>query len=463
MIYKKKNEKLLVYILSLCILPCAFTSAFLLVEVKNIASSFNISTQDFYLRTLIYFTCLPVTIRYFSYFLKNRNVKPFLCWAVIIFSVGNILSVYTKSWHVFLFFQCINSIADGLILICISLFFKMYILENNLGRSYGVHTAIISLTSALALSIGSTIAYYMGWKIVFLLISIFSLLALGLYYKLIPSNQNTTISLDKKNFLSSSLKFLVFVLLIFFINFTVLKKDVSFTFKSISLFFYFSSLVALITFDKIFDVGFSIIPKAVFNSHEYWRTMLVVLLVFLPINIYSAFLPTYLMINHEISFVVLGYFLTMNEILIFLFSPFFGKKSDHNIYAILISGITLSVLCFSIFFVCINLNESWVNTSLFFTILTYGVALSMINPAISKLIIVSTPKQDVSEMTGFYLMIKFFTNSIATILFNFYTNLKFIHVFLMEYYLLFFTAILCSIFLIVLILVTQKHKLKFSQ
>lgn len=457
------KDKKLVYILSLCIVPCIFLSSFLIVEVENIVDSFKISTQNFHVRTLIYFTCLPISMRYFGCILKDRNLKDFLCWGLVIFTVSNILSAFTVQWYLFLFFQSINSIADGLIIVCISLIFKLSIIENNLGRAYGIHGAIISLTSASALSIGSTISYYLGWQVVFLMLSISSLLILVLFYKFIPSRIQNSNNLGQKYFLlSGSFKFLIFMLIIFFINFIILQTEIPSFLKISILFFCCLLLTIIIIFDKKFDVQFSIIPQTIFSSSKYSRITLIILLVFLPINIYFTFLPTYLIIKHQISFVILGYFLTVGEIITFVLSPVFGKKVDNNIYVILLSGVFLTIISLCIFFIYTSFEDTWVNILIFSTILMYGVALSMINPAIAKLIVVSTPNQDFEGMIGFYSMVKFFTNSIAAILFNFYVSLNFTKIFLIEYYFLFFTAIFCSLFLIIFVFLLKMHKLKIS-
>ncbi len=128
MLHKIRNENILVYVLSLYVVPCIFLSSFMIVEIKNISLSFNLLAQEFHIRTLIYFTCLPISMRYFGYVLQGKNIKVFLYWGVVVFTISNIY-LSLNLMNIFLveyYFLFSTAILCNIFLVVSVLYFKKY-------------------------------------------------------------------------------------------------------------------------------------------------------------------------------------------------------------------------------------------------------------------------------------------------------------------------------------------------
>lgn len=158
------------------------------VTFPDLMKQFGISLSVVQWLTTAYLLMVSLVMTTSAFLKAKFNPRMIFMIAIIAFLIGDIVAILSHSFALLLVGRIIQGIGTGVIT---PLVFNI-ILENvpmsQIGKYMGFGTMILSLAPAFGPIFGGVVAYYLGWREIFLLVLPVAFLSLVITYKTIPTD-----------------------------------------------------------------------------------------------------------------------------------------------------------------------------------------------------------------------------------------------------------------------------------
>lgn len=320
---KKQTEN------TLAVLATAFmsfvgilTETSLNVTFPAMMKQFNVSLDTIQWTTTGYLLMIAIIMISSSYQNERFTAKQLFITAAIAFMVGSIISAFALNFYILLLGRLISALGVGL---CTPMMFNLIVEvmpRDEWGLYMGIAGLVVAMAPTLGPAFGGSIAYYLNWRWIFIIATIFALLVfiagifvIGSYHPVKKKSFNLLayavlsagmVSLViGVNQLSKGLKnwrlwvLLVLAAILFILFIRISKRSTS-------------KLLDLSVFE---DKGF------IFGACAYF------LLQFINIGV-SFVLPNYIQIVNKQTSLIGGLVLLPGSIVAGLLNPYFGRLYD---------------------------------------------------------------------------------------------------------------------------------------
>lgn len=183
------------------------------VTFPELMKQFGISLSVVQWLTTAYLLMVSLVMTTSAFLKAKFNPRMIFMIAIIAFLIGDIVAILSHSFALLLVGRIIQGIGTGVIT---PLVFNI-ILENvpmsQIGKYMGFGTMILPLAPAFGPIFGGVVAYYLGWREIFLLVLPVAFLSLVITYKTIPTDhtRNDAFKFDYLSFALLAVAFTSFL------------------------------------------------------------------------------------------------------------------------------------------------------------------------------------------------------------------------------------------------------------
>lgn len=183
------------------------------VTFPDLMKQFNISLSVVQWLTTAYLLMVSLVMTTSAFLKAKFNPRQIFIIAIVAFLIGDIVSIMSHSFALLLVGRVIQGIGTGVIT---PLVFNI-ILENvpmaHIGKYMGFGTMILSLAPAFGPIFGGVVAYYLGWREIFLLVLPVAFVSLVISIKTVPTEhiKNDAFRFDYVSFAMLAIAFTSFL------------------------------------------------------------------------------------------------------------------------------------------------------------------------------------------------------------------------------------------------------------
>lgn len=403
------RDYLIVLSIVLSVFASVMSSFMLILSYPEIMNFFGVTLKEFHWRTFLFFSSFAVGLPFFGTAIQKIGAKRQFFWGMSVFLIATLGSALSFEWHVFLFFQISQGLADAMMVSTMPVLIRKFISTDRLGWAFGLQSAILSLSSLLGPSLGNVITFYWGWESIFYLLFCITLCALILSYIILSPLKGEIVKGISLPYINALTLFCCFLSL----QWLVSTQD----YKQPALLICLTCLLLFVS--KESRNRAILIPKEILKNFPFIICVIFIFCIAMVTNLIFFFIPGFLQSYLGFSSINLGWIIAANTLIPIILSTYFGKLSDHSPHLMLIIGILFYLLALFIFsFLYLDLNL-WILAALYMMI---GFASSLSSPAQMKITISSIPKSLTGPYMGFYYFVQFSTGSVATFVFMMFTS-----------------------------------------
>lgn len=377
------------------------------VTFPELSKLFNVPLDIIQWITTGYLLVVTITMSMTAFLLKKFPIKNLFLVAVLLFIVGDVLSVIATNFPILLAGRLIQAGATGL-----SMPMMYHVIFNTIpgykiGTYIGIASMVISFAPALGPTYGGALSYLTSWRYIFVIVLPLAIVAAFLGYK--------TIDLKPQGIKK---KFDFFALLLMSVTFFSFVWSASrFGTKDMQLLNWLLpliiGLVALVAFIFVNQAGDSelISFKPLTNRVVALDAFTYMSLMFINIGI-SFVIPIYAEIVFGVSPLVAGMILLPGSIIGAVTSPLSGMVYDkYGAFKPILTGICTMTLAMILF--CVS--ESWATSiwlTVLFTILRFGVNLCFSNTISNAQ--ANAPRLQTADISSTFNMLQQYAGSLGT-------------------------------------------------
>lgn len=183
------------------------------VTFPDLMKQFNISLSVVQWLTTAYLLMVSLVMTTSAFLKAKFNPRQIFIIAIVAFLIGDIVAIMSHSFALLLVGRVIQGIGTGVIT---PLVFNI-ILENvpmaHIGKYMGFGTMILSLAPAFGPIFGGVVAYYLGWREIFLLVLPVAFVSLVISIKTVPTEhiKNDAFRFDYVSFAMLAIAFTSFL------------------------------------------------------------------------------------------------------------------------------------------------------------------------------------------------------------------------------------------------------------
>lgn len=183
------------------------------VTFPDLMKQFNISLSVVQWLTTAYLLMVSLVMTTSAFLKAKFNPRQIFIIAIVAFLIGDIVAIMSHSFALLLVGRVIQGIGTGVIT---PLVFNI-ILENvpmaHIGKYMGFGTMILSLAPAFGPIFGGVVAYYLGWREIFLLVLPVAFVSLVISIKTVPTEhiKNYAFRFDYVSFAMLAIAFTSFL------------------------------------------------------------------------------------------------------------------------------------------------------------------------------------------------------------------------------------------------------------
>ena len=183
------------------------------VTFPDLMKQFNISLSVVQWLTTAYLLVVSLVMTTSAFLKAKFNPRQIFIIAIVAFLIGDIVAIMSHSFALLLVGRVIQGIGTGVIT---PLVFNI-ILENipmaHIGKYMGFGTMILSLAPAFGPIFGGVVAYYLGWREIFLLVLPVAFVSLVISIKTVPTEhiKNDAFRFDYVSFAMLAIAFTSFL------------------------------------------------------------------------------------------------------------------------------------------------------------------------------------------------------------------------------------------------------------
>lgn len=372
---QKENAKHTLAIISASMMSFVgiLTETSLNVTYPALMKQFKIDLNTVQWTTTGYLLTIAIVMVTSSFLNRRIETRKLFIISALGFLIGSLISAFAPSFSLVLLGRILSATGAG---ISMPLMFNLIVEimpQNKWGSYMGIAGLVIALAPTLGPTFGGFVSYYLNWRSIFLIASLFAIIVLvcGL---LVLENYRPA---EKVRF-----DWLGFVVLsLAFITLTLAANQISNGFGDWQLWlFVITSIASFITFVKYeAKIDSPLINLSVFSNKAFnYGLMAYFLLQFINIGI-SFVLPNYIQIVDKQTSLVSGLALLPGSIASALLNPVFGMLYDRFGGKLpLFGGATLMLIgtaCFSV----LGLKLTVVMIVIYYTFVSFGHKMAFSN------------------------------------------------------------------------------------
>ena len=382
--FSSRDRKVLL-IAALIQLSTSFLGSMITVALPLISSELNLTIESANLITLFYMVALISFSLPLSKIISQQGVKKCTIYALIVASIGLIISGLSIDIYMLLFSRIIQGIAVSVLLISIYMLVVNQISDENVGSALGIvgSCGYIGMTSAPTIS--GFLIYYLSWRPMFVILFLIFVIELILLFRL---DGDWTSEKEPLDYLGSFLYILMMVLFITGLNYITTWGIYPFA----------VSLILLVL----------CIKRGMTNEHPIYNMNLLKDFKYVIGN-YSAFIAYFItfiatyILNFHLQYVlgydsrITGVILLITPLVMVLVSPLAGRLSDRFDNRVL-AGCAMTILLFVMIALCfIELLPIYV---LFIVMAIQGIGHGFFSPPNNRYVLTSIDHDNLSDASS---------------------------------------------------------------
>lgn len=398
---------------TLGVFASVLSTSMLITSFIEISSTFNVPLSTFHIRSVLFFAIFAINLPLFGSMCEDIGPKrQFIC-GLCLFMFATFMCSFSSTWAWFVFFQCLQALADSLIVSTMSILFRLYIPEENLGWAFGFQSAILSSAGLLGPPIGAFLTSIYGWQSIYTLLTLISFVAFVLTYFSIPNDSKYFKKLDilQRHPFENTLYIFIGFIIIFMLT------------ELNSLYWILIILPCLLL--ALFRLNLVERDRkkphiiSINGTREYYNNLLRVFLIYTSSNILFLFFPTLIRELYHVDSIQLGVIITLDALIPLCLGIYIGKLIDKFPYLLLKTGLLLNVIIFLII-LTLPIDAGIVSFSIIYLLI--GLVAALVTPSQWKIAFFSIPKINSGKFTGLYLMIQFLSGGIASVMYVFFSK-----------------------------------------
>ena len=400
--FNSRDQKVLI-IAALIQLTTSFIGSMIPVALPLISNELNLTIESANLISIFYMIALIAVSIPLSKVISQYGVKKCTMYALIVSSIGLLMSALSIDIYFLLLSRVIQGISVAVLLISIYMLVVNQISEENVGSALGIvgSCGYIGMTSAPTIS--GFIVYYLSWRLMFIIIFLVFVIETILLSRLDSEWMDEKKPMD---IMGSALYITVMVLFILGLNY-ITTWGIYPLIASIILFIVYMRHEKKTTY-PIYDLKLLKDLKYVIGNYAAF------------IAYFITFIATYIL-NFHLQYVmgfdsrITGVILLTTPLVMVLISPVAGKLSD-RLDARILAGAAMTILLFVMIALCfVDLLPIYV---LIVVMVVQGIGHGLFSPPNNKFVLTSIDHDDLGDASSMLTTSKEVGKTVSLALYN---------------------------------------------
>ena len=319
----KKLRTLIVSVLLLGSFLTGLTQNVLTSAMPSIMHDFSVDANTAQWLTSIYMLVLGIMIPSTAYLISNFSTKKLYICAMSLFSIGCVISIFTKNFPLLVLSRVFQAMASGIIMQLVQVAMLNLYPKEERGAAMGMYGFVIGVAPAIGPTLAGYVIDNFGWRIMFYILAFIAILDIIFAY--FTLRNITEIKKSKLEFISLILSTLGFGgLLVGSSN--VGSYGISDPITYVPIIIGIISLILFVIRQNMVEIP--LLNLKVFKSRQFVISIILLMIAYASFTSASMILSLYIQSARKMSAMIPGLMMLPGSILMSILSPVSGRILD---------------------------------------------------------------------------------------------------------------------------------------